>query len=66
MIVAEIIFRQISAQVLLSAVLINAFHTPLEDREITFSRVGVYVAANVLFMRMRNGFVSGKGLATFL
>ena len=43
----EIEFRQIPVKVLLGAVLIDAAHTPLEDAEIAFGRVGVDVAAHV-------------------
>jgi hypothetical protein len=35
-IVAEVVFRQIAVQMLLGAVLIDAAHPALEDREIAF------------------------------
>ena len=40
-VVAEIKLRKIAVQVLLAAVLIDAAHAALEDREIVFNRVGV-------------------------
>jgi len=41
MIVAEIIFRQIPMQMLLAAMLIDAFHPAFEDRKIAFRPVRI-------------------------
>lgn len=46
-VVAEIELRQVAVQMLLFTVLINAFHSPFEDREETFHRVRVNVASHV-------------------
>jgi hypothetical protein len=45
--IAEIKLAQISVEVLLFAMLINAFHAALEDRIEAFNGVGVCLAANV-------------------
>jgi hypothetical protein len=39
--VAEIEFRQIAMQMLLAAMLIDAFHAALKDRKEAFRRIGV-------------------------
>lgn len=44
---AEVKFRQIAVQMVFGAMLIDALHAALEDREIAFNGVGVDVAANV-------------------
>lgn len=38
-VVAEVEFREVAVQVLLSAVLVDVFHAALEDREHTFDGV---------------------------
>jgi hypothetical protein len=47
--VPEIILGKISVQMLLAAMLVDAFHAALEDRIIAFNGVGVNLAANVFF-----------------
>lgn len=54
-VVTEIVFGQVPVQVLLFAVLVDAFHSTFEDGEHAFNRVGVNVAANVLFRAMAHG-----------
>ena len=49
-VVAELVFRKVAVQVLLSAVLVKAFHSALENGEYAFDRVAVNVAAHVLAM----------------
>ena len=49
-VVAEIKFRQITVQVLFSAVLIDALHSSFEDRKEALDRVGMHVATNVFAM----------------
>lgn len=46
-VVAEIELGEVAEQVLLSAVLVDAFHAALEDREEAFNRVGVNAAADI-------------------
>jgi hypothetical protein len=43
--------------VLLAAVLIDALHAALEDREIAFNRVSGHVAAHVFVVLVLDGFV---------
>src|SRR5690349_4834560 len=52
MVVPEVELAQIAMQVLLTAVLIDALHTALEDREVALDGVGVRVPAHVLFGRV--------------
>ena len=47
-VISEIEFCKVTVQMLLSAMLIDALHAALEDREIAFDGVGVDVAAHVL------------------
>ena len=56
-IVAEIIFRQVAMQMLLFAVLIDALHAAFEDREETFRRIGVNIAASVFLRGVLDRFV---------
>jgi hypothetical protein len=56
-VVAEIVLREIPVQVLLAAVLVDAAHAPLEDREHALNRVAVNVAANVFADRVLDGVV---------
>lgn len=62
-IVAEVKFREIAVQMLLAAVLIDAAHPALEDREEALDRIGLHVAADIFVVRMRDGFMGGE-LAT--
>ena len=50
-------------QMLLCAVLIDAAHAALEDREITFNRIGRYVAARIFLVGVIDGFVRREFLA---
>ena len=62
-IIAEIIFRQITVQVLFGTVLVDALHSALEDRKIAFNRIRRHVAARIFLRRMIYGFVRRKLLA---
>src|SRR5712671_4761230 len=55
--VAEIELGQISVQMLLFAMLIDALHATLEDRIIAFNGVGVGATANVFFLAVVDSFV---------
>jgi hypothetical protein len=49
----------------------NAFHSPLEDAEVPFNGVGVdgwtvLAIADVLFLRVINAVVTGKGRKSLL
>src|ERR1700683_1954491 len=55
--IAEIELRQIAVQVLFLAVLINALHAALKDREVAFDRVGMHDATNVFVGRVSDGLV---------
>ena len=59
-IVPEIKFREIAMQVLLATMLVNALHSPFEDRKHAFNRIGVNVTANILPVRVRDSFVRLK------
>src|SRR3954470_12574807 len=47
-------------QVLLAAMLVDAFHAALEDREIAFDRVGADVAANMFFLAVIDSLMAGE------
>ena len=49
-VVAEIVFRKITMQMLLAAMLIHTTHAALEDAEIAFDRIGMDIAAHVFAM----------------
>jgi hypothetical protein len=51
-VVAEIELGEVAVEVLLAAVLVDALHAPLGDREVAFRRVGVDVVADVLAGRV--------------
>jgi hypothetical protein len=53
--VAEIEFAQVAMQVLLGAVLIDAFHAAFEYRKVTFDRVRAGRAAPIFFAAMHDG-----------
>ena len=59
-VVPKIEFAQITMQVLLSAVLIDALHTTLEDGEVAFKGVGVCGTADVFASAMVDGAMAGK------
>jgi hypothetical protein len=61
--VAKVKFRKIAVQMLLIAVLINAFHAALENTEITFDGVRVYVIANVFFSLVADALMARKVVA---
>jgi hypothetical protein len=46
-------------KVLLAAMLVDALHAALEDREVAFNRVGVHSTDNVLLASMANHAVIG-------
>lgn len=49
-VVAEIEFRDVAVRMVLAAVLIDALHSALEDREVASDRVGVDIAAHILVL----------------
>lgn len=49
----------------LPAVLVDAEHPPLEDREKSLDAVGGHITTGVLFGRVIDGFVRGELGATF-
>ena len=59
-VIAELELTSIAMQVLLVAVLVDAAHTALEDREIAFNGIGVNVAPNILASAMHNEIVRCK------
>ena len=63
MVVAEIEFGPVAMKALLPAVLINALHATLENREVAFDRVGMHGAigqAHVFVGGMIHRFVPAK------
>ena len=56
--VAEIKLTQISVQMLLSAMLVNALHAAFEDRIVAFHSVGGDVAANIFLGAVVDGIVA--------
>ena len=56
-VVAEIKLGQIAVQCFFAAMLIDALHAALEDREVAFNRVGVDVAAHVFVWLVVHGLV---------
>jgi len=58
--VAEIKLGEIAVQVFLAAMLVDAAHPALEDREKAFNGVGMCRAAHVLVDRVVDGFVTGE------
>jgi hypothetical protein len=61
-IVTEIVFGEISMQMFLAAMLINATHAPLEDREVALNGIGGHVTAHIFIGGMSDGFMRGKFL----
>ena len=59
-VVTKIELREIAVQMLLAAVLINALHAALKNREVAFNRISGHVAANVFLATMIYSFVAGK------
>ena len=59
-VVAELELGSVAVQVPLGAVLADAPHAPLEDREGTLDRVGVNVAASVLAAAVADAIVLGE------
>jgi hypothetical protein len=63
--IAKIVLREISVEMLLAAMLIDADHAALEDRKEAFRSIGVCVTANILASAasaMIYGLVVGKSL----
>ena len=59
--IAEIKFRQIAVQMLLTAMLVDAFHAALKNRIVTFDCIGVDVAITDVFVgAVLDGVVAGK------
>ena len=61
-VIAELEFRRIAVQVLLTTVLIHALHAALEDAEIALNRVGVDDATAILTLAVSGEIVLGKVL----
>jgi len=59
-IVAEVKFREVAVQVLLAAVLIDAAHAALEDREEALDRIGVDVTPDIFFVGVCHRLVGGE------
>src|SRR5262245_33091044 len=59
-VVAEVVFRQIAVKVLLAAMLVDALHAALEDREITLDRVRGDGAAHVFLGGVVDRFVASE------
>ena len=51
-IIAEVKFREITVQMLLATMLVDAAHPAFEDREAAFDRNGVNVVAHVFAARV--------------
>lgn len=62
-IITEVEFRKVAMQVLLIAVLINAFHPALEDRKVVLKDIGMAIAASPSIAGMINGPVLRELLA---
>lgn len=60
MAVTEIEFGQIALQMRFADMLINAVDAAFQDREETFNRVGMGLAANVFIFAVRDRFVRGE------
>jgi len=58
--IAEIKFCEIAVQMLLAAVLIDTLHTALENRIVALNGIGMYVAADVFFLRVIHSAMLGK------
>src|SRR6516162_1517491 len=63
--VAEIEFGEIAMKVLLADVLIDAINSALQDREIILGSIGRGISANVFLLRVIDGPVTCKPLASF-
>lgn len=63
-IVSEVELREITVEVLLGAMLIDALYAPLEDREVAFDRVRVDLAASVFASRVLHGRMLGEVTAS--
>jgi hypothetical protein len=63
--ISEIEFAQIAVQVLLGAMLIDAFHAAFKDRIVAFNGVGGDVTANVLFNGVSDGLMARLLAANF-
>src|SRR3954468_4438643 len=61
--VPEIKFAEITVQMVLGAMLIDALHAPLEDRKISFNGVSMSYPAHPFLFGMVDGFVSGEPLS---
>src|SRR5579872_3903845 len=61
--IAEIKFVQIALQMLLPAMLVDALHAALEDREITLNGVRRHVTPRIFSGRVVDAFVLGEFLA---
>jgi len=68
--ISEIKFRQIAVQMLLFAMLVDAFHAALEDRIVSLDGVGrdypLTIVANIFIDTMLDGFMAGESLTDVL
>jgi hypothetical protein len=62
-VVAELELRDIPMQMLLGAMLIDALHAALEDREAAFNRVGMNAATAIFASAVVDGAVAQKDFA---
>jgi hypothetical protein len=58
--ISEIEFANITMQVLLTAMLIDAFHTALEDTEVAFNGVCMHIATDIFFVLVADAFMAGE------
>src|SRR5438309_1192965 len=56
-VVAKIVFVHVALKMLFADVLVNPFKAALHDRKETLDRIGMHIAAHVLFQAVRDGAV---------
>lgn len=66
LVIAKIELGQIAMQAALAAMLVDAFHATLEDREVAFNRICVGRAITVLTLAMTHDLVAHKALRQML
>ncbi len=64
-VIAEVKFREIAVQMFLGAVLVDALHAALENREEAFDRIGVNITTHIFAARMSHGFRSREVFSNF-
>jgi hypothetical protein len=63
-VVSKIKLGEVTMQVFLADMLVNAIDAALEDREVSLGGIGRRIAANVFLLRVIDGAVTGKALAS--